>query len=136
VSSADAVQQPERPSPVVELVGVYHADGGVAGEVRYVIGHLLGRAHCALCDITHSPVRRKPAWDAMVARLGVPVRLVHRNERAADEVDVSGQSTPCVLARRADGSLRVLLGPDDLELGGSVQAFEAAVRSRLGVAVR
>jgi hypothetical protein len=120
----------------VELVGVYHADGGLVGEARYVIGHLLGTAHCALCDITHSPLRRKPAWDAMVARLGVPVRLVHRNERTPDEAAVSGESTPCVLARTAAGSLQVLLGPDDLELGGSVEAFESALRSRLGAEVR
>lgn len=135
MSSAEAVPQPARPSPVVQLVGVYHADGGLVGEARYVIGHLLGITHCALCDITHSPVRRKPAWDAMVARLGVPVRLVHRNEQAPDEVAASGEGTPCVLARTADGTLQVLLGPDDLELGGSVEAFESAVRSRLGVPV-
>ncbi len=114
-----------------ELVGVYHADGGVVGEARYVLGHLLGRTHCALCDITHSPVRRKPAWDAMVRRLGVPMRLVHLNERSTDERAVSGDSTPCVLARLADGRLTVLLGPDDLELAGSVDAFERAVRSRV-----
>jgi hypothetical protein len=36
-----------------------------------------------------------------------------------------------VLARLADGRLTVLLGPDDLELAGSVDAFERAVRSRV-----
>jgi hypothetical protein len=115
---------------VVELIGVYDADGGLAGEARYVVGHLLGRLHCALCDITHSPLRRKPAWDAMVSRLGVPVRLVHRNERSPDELAVGG-GTPSVLARHQDGSLGVLLGPGDLELDGSVEAFERLVRARL-----
>ena len=28
---------------VTKLVGVYDADGGVAGEAKYVVGHLLGR---------------------------------------------------------------------------------------------
>jgi hypothetical protein len=135
VSSAEPFRQPARPSPFVELVGVYHADGGLMGEARYLVGHLLGTAHCALCDITHSPVRRKPAWDAMTARLGVPIRLVHRNERTPDEAAVSGQGTPCVLARGSDGSLQVLLGPADLELGGSIEAFEAALRSRLSAGV-
>ena len=51
--------------PFVELVGVYDADGGIRGEVSYVVGHLLHRRECALCDITHT-WRRKPAWDAMV----------------------------------------------------------------------
>ena len=38
---------------LVGLVAVYHADGGVRGELSYVLGRLLGTAHCALCDITH-----------------------------------------------------------------------------------
>lgn len=45
--------------PIVRYTGIYNADGGLVGEVRYVVGHLLGTAECALCDITHSPVRRK-----------------------------------------------------------------------------
>ena len=67
-----------------EFVGVYNADGGVRGEVRYVVGHLLGRAECALCDITHSPVRRKKQWDRFVVDRGVPWRLLHLNEMPAD----------------------------------------------------
>lgn len=117
---------------ITELIGVYHADGGLAGEAKYVIGKLLGTAHCALCDITHSPVRRKPAWDAMVARVGVPFRLLHLNE-LTDELAgaVAGSGSPVVLQRTAD-RLSVLLGPDELEtLGGSVDAFERAVRTAL-----
>ena len=41
-----------------ELVGVYHADGSLLGEARYVVGKILGRAHCSLCDITHDMVRK------------------------------------------------------------------------------
>lgn len=118
---------------MVELIGVYHADGGFLGEARYVLGTLLGRAHCGLCDITHSPVRRKPAWDAMVGRLGIPVTLLHLNEMPPDvAVAVDAHGSPVVLARRVDGALQLLLGPDQLDaLGGSVDAFEAAVRSTL-----
>ena len=54
---------------VVEAVGVYAADGGVVGELTYVVGHLLGRTECSLCDVTHGPVRRKRAWDEMAAVL-------------------------------------------------------------------
>jgi hypothetical protein len=121
---SDAARRPTR------LVGVYHADGGLRGEAAYVIGHLFGRAHCSLCDITHSPVRRKPAWDAMVARLGIPVDLVHLNERD-ERVAAASVETPCVLAE-VDGDFRPLLGPADLDgLGGDVQAFEAAVRGAI-----
>lgn len=111
--------------PVIEsLVGVYHADGGLRGELVYIVGDLLGTRHCALCDITHSPFRRKPAWDAMVRRLGVPFELVHLNERADDVLAASGTATPCVLARVEDG-LVLLLNPDTLDaLGSDVAAFE------------
>ena len=123
-------------SEVTGLIGVYHADGGVVGEARYVIGKLLGTAHCALCDITHSPVRRKPAWDAMVERLGIPFTLLHLNEMPADvAAAVAEGGSPAVLARAADGSLAPLLGPEDLDrLGGSVEAFEASARAALASA--
>lgn len=111
---------------VVELVGVYHADGGVVGELRYAAGRLLGRTHCALCDLTHSGVRRRPEWDRVAAGLPVPVRLVHRNERDERERAASPR-TPCVLARTGDGLVEVL-GPDDLDgLGGSVERFADAL---------
>ncbi|GAA4412771.1 hypothetical protein GCM10023168_34950 [Fodinibacter luteus] len=121
--------------PVVEVVGVYDADGGVVGELTYVVGHLLGRTECSLCDVTHGPVRRKPDWDAMAARLPVVVRLVHRNETTGSERaahDATG--LPVVLGVRADGGHTVLLGPAALRaLEGSVAAFETALRAALAV---
>jgi hypothetical protein len=108
---------------------VYNAHGGVRGELTYAVGKLLGRSHCALCDITHATVRRKPAWDAMVARLGVPFDLVHRDEMSSDVATAAQSSgTPMVVARLPDGRLEILLAPGDLEVGGEVGAFETALR--------
>lgn len=106
------------------MIGVYHADGGLVGEAKYIVGHLLGRTHCSLCDITHSPVRRKRAWDELVARLGVPVRLYHLNEMPADVAQVVQRvGSPVFLGRDATG-LTVLLGPAELDaLDGSVERF-------------
>ncbi len=120
-------------SPVVELVGVYDADGGLVGELRYVIGKLLGTAHCALCDITHSAVHRKREWDALVSRIGVPVVLLHLNELPADvALLVTTHPAPLVAARRSDGSIEVLLGAAELEdAHGSVAAFETALTRQL-----
>lgn len=93
---------------IVELIGVYHADGVVVGEAKCIIGKLLRVAHCALCDITHSPVRRKPARDAMVAELGVSVELVHLNEMTPDVAHlVADTGFPVVLARVTSGTLAV-----------------------------
>ncbi len=120
-------------SSVVELIGVYHADGGLVGEGKYIIGKMLGTAHCALCDITHSPVRRKREWNRMVAGLGIPFMLVHLNEMPADVAAVVGQDgSPAVLARLNDGAVITLLTESQLDrLGGSVAAFEQALRVAL-----
>ncbi len=117
----------------VELVGIYDADGGVRGELGYLVQHLLGRAECALCDVTHGGIRRKPDWDAMVAGLGVPVRLVHRNETdAAERAAAAATGLPVVIGRRVDGAHRTLLTPAELAAaGGSVEAFGVALRAAL-----
>lgn len=114
-----------------EIIGVYRADGGLVGEARYIVGKLLGSAHCSLCDITHSPVRRRRQWDDMVARATVPVRLLHLNELPADvarEVEVAG--SPVVLVRDDEGGLTVLMDATALDgMAGSVPAFESTLRS-------
>ena len=89
---------------VTRLVGVYDADGGLLGEAAYVWGKVRGTRHCALCDITHGRVRRRPEWDRMVADLGVPVDLLHLNEMPPDvRRAVAACGAPVVLARTADG---------------------------------
>lgn len=117
-------------SPLARYLGVYDADGGLAGELRYVVGHLLGRTECALCDITHSPVRRRRTWDAMVAGLPVPFDLRHRNE-LTDTVRraLASHALPVVAAQRQDDSWAVLLDVDALRsCGGDVDAFAARLR--------
>jgi len=118
---------------IIRFTGIYNADGGVWGETRYVIGHLLGTTACSLCDITHSPLRRKPEWDAMVRRLGVPFDVRHRNESTPAETEFSrGTGLPVVLAHHDDGSITAVLNDAHLEaVGGSVTEFENTLLSRL-----
>ncbi|MGG5259972.1 hypothetical protein [Phycicoccus avicenniae] len=122
--------------PVVEVVGVYDADGGVLGELAYVVGHALGRAECALCDVTHGGLRRRPAWDALARSLPVPVRLVHRNELSdAERRAVADSGLPAVLGACADGTHTVLVAPDRLAAArGSVDAVGEAIRTALAEA--
>ena len=116
---------------VTELVGVYDADGGIAGAAKYVVGHLLGRLECALCDITHGPVRRKKSFDAFRARLGVPFSVVHRNERSSDVEVATRHALPCVVANTEAGWV-VVLGRDELSaFGGEVDALERGLHHAL-----
>ena len=127
---------PRGAAAVTRLVGVYRAEGSLRGELTYLVGHLLGRAHCSLCDITHSPLRRKAAWDRMAAGLGVPFELVHLDERdnATAAVVTGWDDSPAVLAE-LDGRLVRILDTEQLdEVGGDVAAFEAALRAAVAAA--
>jgi len=116
---------------VRELVGVYHANGTLVGEVTYWINARLGRGHCALCDITHGVLREKPAWRACRDALPVPMRAVHLDERSPAELAASADATPCVLAVTDEGTV-VLLGPDELDrCAGSPPALVAAIDAAL-----
>jgi hypothetical protein len=119
--------------PVVEVVAVYDADGGVVGETVYAVRHLFGSADCALCSVSHRGLRRRPEWDAMVADLPVPVRLVHRNETSGPEREALVLSgLPAVLGIRRDGSYTALLGPTGITAThGSVEEFGRALRAAL-----
>lgn len=117
------------------LTMVYDADGGVAGELRYVVGHLLGRTECSLCDISHGPLRRKADFDGLVADLeadGWTVRVVHRNEQTPAESAASEGRLPCVLrSEAAEGPWRVAVDADALracrgDVGALADAIAAA----------
>ena len=99
---------------VIELAGIYHADGSLLGELRYALGKVTGRAHCALCDITHAGLRRRASFDQALQQLPVPFQLVHLNERTPELVAASQDATPCVLGR-TDAGWRLLVGSAALE---------------------
>jgi hypothetical protein len=117
-------------TPVTRLVGVYHADGTLVGELRYWVGARLGSAHCSLCDITHGTFRAKSEWKDQRTCLGIPFDTVHLDERDAALVTATEGSTPCVVADTAHGYVTVL-DPDDLEAcTGSVDALFERLRTR------
>jgi hypothetical protein len=122
----------------IRLIGVYNADGGVVGELKYFFGHLVGVAKCELCDITHSPIRRKAAFDRLAqdlkAQYGLNFALKHLNERTEAETRASLAKEPCVLAEYPDGSLGMFLDRQELRVaGGDVERFGKLVRARLAI---
>ncbi|MGL5829319.1 MAG: hypothetical protein ACRC0L_07095 [Angustibacter sp.] len=117
---------------VDRFIGVYAADGGVRGEARYALGKILGTAHCALCDITHSLVRRKREWDEMAHALGVPFNLVHRNELPPTLLPAADLPLPAVFAL-APKPIALLTASDLDDLAGSVDSFAILLRKQLQV---
>ncbi len=117
---------------VRRLIGVYDANGSFGGEVAYTVGKILGRRHCALCEITHgwSPVEKR-ASRACRAGLPVPFEIVHLDERTPAVAEASEGRTPTVLAETDEGLVELvdrealgLLGSDPRRL---VTALEDAV---------
>lgn len=108
------------------LVGIFNADGGLRGELRYVIDKLAGRGHCALCDITHglNPLGKRSFKEAC-ATAGVTMTLLHRDEASPEQLAASGE-LPVVLAGAGD-DWRVLIP------GGDLAACEGSPAELLGL---
>lgn len=114
---------------IERLVGVYDADGTFFGELAYVVGHLLGRRSCALCDITHGGLKRRPEFDEAAATLGVPFDLRHRDERSPALATLTEGALPCVVAE-GDGEQLVLVDRATLaRCGKDPAALIHAIRS-------
>lgn len=96
----------------VKYAGIYNADGTLLGEITYVVRKYTGRGHCALCDITHGTLRRKPEWDAACATAGVEIELLHRDEATAEQLSAAGD-LPAVVANDGTG-WRLIAGPREL----------------------
>lgn len=110
-------------------MGVYDADGTWRGEVAYWIGARLGRTHCALCEITHSPFREKRRWKACADAIPVPFDTLHRDELPPVLREVTRGRLPCVVAE-TDRRTFVLLDGDALEAcGGEPEALATAIES-------
>ncbi|HYN75964.1 MAG TPA: hypothetical protein VEV13_07170 [Candidatus Limnocylindria bacterium] len=111
-------------SQVVRLVGVYHADGGLRGELAYVTGSLRGTTHCALCDVTHGTFRRRRSWDVLCSTLPVPFDLFHRNERSPELLAATGDRTPVVMVELSSGEYVEVLDATALDsVAGDVHGF-------------
>ena len=118
------------------LIGVYKADGGIIGELSYFFGHLVGVRSCSLCDISHSPIKKKSSFKALEKELlknhNIGIKMLHMNERNDRELKASEGREPCVLLEYPDGSISMFLDYVDLKaLSGSVGSLRKLILSRL-----
>jgi hypothetical protein len=117
---------------VTRLIGVYDADGTILGELSYFLRARVGRAHCALCDITHGRVRERSDWRTERDRLPVPFTTFHRDDQPAAIRAAASSAAPVVLAEMTEGTLVVMVGPDELEAcGGAPKQLVAAIESAM-----
>lgn len=114
------------------LVGIFDAEGGLRGELRYVVDKLAGRGHCALCDITHglNPLGKR-SWKEACAAASLTMELLHRDEASPDQLAAAG-SLPAVV-HSAGAGWRVLISTEELAAcGGSPARLVTLIEERLG----
>lgn len=125
------------PTPVPRLerlIGVYDADHTLRGELAYWVGARLGRAHCALCDITHGSVRERSDWKECRAGLPVPFETYHRDDQPDEVRAAAGGAAPVVVAATDGGIVPLLVGDDLDRCEGSVDALVQAIEEAVDAA--
>ena len=60
------------------LIGAYHADGGLMGELSCPVGKVRGAAHCPLCDIAHQVLWTKAEWRTPCGMMALDHSLASR----------------------------------------------------------
>ena len=113
------------------ITGIYHANGGILGELSYVALKLFRVGHCSLCDITHTLAWKKKEWQACEVGFNVPFKLLHLNERDAATADFTDGNTPCVIAETDNGKVMLLTNHQLDAIQGDVAVFDAALRKAI-----
>ena len=113
------------------LYAIYDADGSLAGELRYLVDKFLGRADCALCDLSHGwhPAGKR-AWRQ---QQGATTQLtwLHRDEVPYHVLAHVSESLPCV-ATDTNGNVDILISKDELAgCEGNFTVFEQLLAAKL-----
>lgn len=114
-----------------QIVGIYNADGGWKGELRYALGLISGGEHCSLCDITHgwNPLGRRD-WKRACSVAPFDLQLIHRDRASQSQRKAAG-TLPAVLAG-ANDSWRVVVDAGELHRwNGDAEALIALIESRI-----
>ncbi len=114
------------------LYGVYDADGGLWGELKYFFGKVSGQTHCTLCDLTHGwSLRGKKDWSTFVNKGSFEFRLVHRNEHADELKKVTNNRIPCVVQKVGD-THTLIINPRQLtECQGDLEKFKTLLALKM-----
>lgn len=81
-----------------KIIGVYNANGGLIGELQYVVGKIIKKKHCSLCDITHGfSIKAKDTWVKQVESFPIKIETKHLNELDSDILSMIRDNVPCVI---------------------------------------
>lgn len=118
-------------SGINNIIGVYHADGGILGELKYMTGKFFGKTHCALCDITHSRIGKKDAWKQCEEKLGLPITFVHLNERNEELLNYTNGNTPCIVGKTSTNYTMLASKKELEECEGNATALSELLEKKI-----
>ena len=113
------------------LYAIYDADGSLVGELRYLVDKFLGRANCALCELSHGwhPAGKR-AWRQ---QQGATTQLswLHKDEVPLHVLTQVSESLPCI-AMETNGRVDILICKDQLaRCDGDFAVFEQLLAEKL-----
>jgi len=116
---------------ITKLIGIYDADGGIFGEIKYFYNKIFSNNHCSLCNITHGSSKNKKEWGECKKRLPIPIDFIHLNERNESIKKYTEDATPCIIGKTATGYITII-GKSDLEsCKGNIVKFENILKEKL-----
>ena len=123
------ISEGENVPGITKLVGIYDADGGIFGEIKYFAGKIFANQHCSLCDITHG--KSKDKWAKCQKRLPITIDFIHLNERSEAVQKYTKGVTPCVIGKTATGYVTIVTKKEMNDCQGDVERFEELINKKL-----
>tara|TARA_B100001113_G_C21119590_1_gene626828 strand:- start:3214 stop:3579 length:366 start_codon:yes stop_codon:yes gene_type:complete len=115
-----------------KLIGIYNAKGSIIGELQYFFGKIIGKAHCALCDITHGKLKEKPLFKECRQNLEIPFELLHLDE-LNDELKNFMKDAPCVIGL-SNNQYSIIINSKELEeCSSDVETFTNLLHSKINL---
>ena len=106
-----------------QIYGIYNANGGIVGELKYFIGKITKSQHCELCDITNNLLLPKKLWKQFIDELSVPFTLLHLNEQPSDMAAYTAGKAPCIISK-TNNQFSMMLDREELgKCEGNVLRF-------------
>lgn len=116
---------------ISKIVGIYHADGGIIGELKYITGKFFGTTKCYLCDITHGKTGKKDAWAECEKNIGMPIDFVHLNERNPSLAKYTEGITPCIVGKTSTNYVILVNKKELLECKGNPETLAKMIEKKI-----
>ena len=111
------------------IVGIYHADGGIIGELKYMTGKFFGSSKCSLCDITHG--KKKNVWKDCERKMRVPIDFLHLNERNSNLEKYTKGLTPCIVGKTSTNYVMLVTKRELNECKGNPETLANLIENKL-----